>query len=71
MSQSMSVEAVLSAYDENFSATLEKALKSINNLGQQTQNASKQVNTSNESMTSNFKSLASAIGAMQGCCGCY
>ena len=36
MSDSMSVRAVLSAYDENFSSTLEEAIRSINKFDYQT-----------------------------------
>ncbi|PWT34772.1 tail tape measure protein [Limosilactobacillus reuteri] len=62
MSQSMSVEAVLSAYDESFSATLDKALKSINNLGRETQSASQTVGAGGSSISSTFKSMAGAMG---------
>lgn len=62
MSQSMSVEAVLSAYDESFSATLDKALKSINNLGRETQSTSQTVNAGGSSISSTFKSMAGAMG---------
>ena len=57
MSQSMSVEAVLSAYDESFSATLDKALKSINNLGRETQSISQTVSAGGSSISSTFKSI--------------
>ena len=62
MAQSMSVEAVLSAYDENFSATLDKALKSVNNLGRETQSASQTVGAGGSSISSTFKSMAGAMG---------
>lgn len=62
MSQSMSVEAVLSAYDESFSATLDKALKSVNNLGRETQSASQTVGAGGSSISSTFKSMAGAMG---------
>lgn len=58
----MSVEAVLSAYDENFSATLDKALKSVNNLGRETQSASQTVGAGGSSISSTFKSMAGAMG---------
>lgn len=64
MSQSMSVEAVLSAYDESFSATLDKALKSINNLGRETQSTSQTVNAGGSSISSTFKSMAGAMGVV-------
>ena len=64
MSQSMSVEAVLSAYDESFSATLDKALKSINNLGRETQSTSQTVSTGGSSISSTFKSMAGAMGVV-------
>lgn len=62
MSQSMSVEAVLSAYDENFSATLEKALKSINGLSRESQSASSTVSSSGAGISGTFKSMAGAMG---------
>ena len=64
MSQSMSVEAVLSAYDESFSATLDKALKSINNLGRETQSISQTVSAGGSSISSTFKSMAGAMGVV-------
>lgn len=64
MSQSMSVEAVLSAYDESFSATLDKALKSINNLGRETQSTSQTVSAGGSSISSIFKSMAGAMGVV-------
>lgn len=64
MSQSMSVEAVLSAYDESFSATLDKALKSINNLGRETQSTSQTVSAGGSSISSTFKSIAGAMGVV-------
>lgn len=64
MSQSMSVEAVLSAYDESFSTTLDKALKSINNLGRETQSTSQTVSAGGSSISSTFKSMAGAIGVV-------
>ncbi|MCC4325585.1 tape measure protein [Limosilactobacillus reuteri] len=64
MSQSMSVEAVLSAYDESFSATLDKALKSINNLGRKTQSTSQTVSAGGSSISSTFKSIAGAMGVV-------
>ncbi|MCC4339941.1 tape measure protein [Limosilactobacillus reuteri] len=64
MSQSMSVEAVLSAYDESFSATLDKALKSINNLGCETQSTSQTVSAGGSSISSTFKSMAGAMGVV-------
>lgn len=64
MSQSMSVEAVLSAYDESFSATLDKALKSINNLGRETQSTSQTVSAGGSSISSAFKSMAGAMGVV-------
>ena len=60
----MSVEAVLSAYDESFSATLDKALKSINNLGRETQSTSQTVNAGGSSISSTFKSMAGAMGVV-------
>lgn len=64
MSQSMSVEAVLSAYDESFRATLDKALKSINNLGRETQSTSQTVSAGGSSISSTFKSMAGAMGVV-------
>jgi len=64
VSQSMSVEAVLSAYDESFSATLDKALKSINNLGRETQSTSQTVSAGGSSISSTFKSMAGAMGVV-------
>ena len=64
MSQSMSVEAVLSAYDESFSATLDKALKSINNLGRETQSTSQTVSAGGSSISSTFKSMAGAMSVV-------
>lgn len=60
----MSVEAVLSAYDESFSATLDKALKSINNLGRETQSTSQTVSAGGSSISSTFKSMAGAMGVV-------
>lgn len=60
----MSVEAVLSAYDESFSATLDKALKSINNLGRETQSTSQTVSAGGSSVSSTFKSIAGAMGVV-------
>lgn len=60
----MSVEAVLSAYDESFSATLDKALKSINNLGRKTQSTSQTVSAGGSSISSTFKSIAGAMGVV-------
>ena len=60
----MSVEAVLSAYDESFSATLDKALKSINNLGRETQSISQTVSAGGSSISSTFKSMAGAMGVV-------
>ena len=64
MSQSMSVEAVLSAYDESFTATLDKALKSINNLGRETQSTSQTVSAGGSSISSTFKSMAGAMSVV-------
>lgn len=60
----MSVEAVLSAYDESFSATLDKALKSINNLGRETQSTSQTVSAGGSNISSTFKSMAGAMGVV-------
>ena len=60
----MSVEAVLSAYDESFSATLDKALKSINNLGRETQSTSQTVSAGGSSISSTFKSMAGAMSVV-------
>ena len=46
MSDSMSVRAVLSAYDENFSSTLEEAIRSINKFDNQTMTSSQAVSDS-------------------------
>ena len=60
----MSVEAVLSAYDESFSATLDKALKSINNLGRETQSTSQTVSAGGSNISSTFKSMAGAMSVV-------
>lgn len=62
MSQSMSVEAVLSAYDESFSSTLDKALKSVTDLGRQTQTATQATSAGGSHMMGTFKSMAGAMG---------
>ena len=71
MSQSMSVEAVLSAYDESFSATLDKALKSIQNLNTSTSSAAKSVNSSGSNISDTFKAMAGAMGVMQIASGAF
>ena len=71
MSQSMSVEAVLSAYDESFSATLDKALKSIQNLNTSTSSAAKSVNSSGSNISDTFKAIAGAMGVMQIASGAF
>lgn len=60
----MSVEAVLSAYDESFSATLDKALKSINNLGRETQSTSQTVSAGGSNISDTFKAMAGAMGVV-------
>ena len=62
MAQSMSVEAVLSAYDESFSSTLDKALKSVTDLGRQTQTATQATSAGGSHMMGTFKSMAGAMG---------
>lgn len=62
MAQSMSVEAVLSAYDESFSSTLDKALKSVTDLGRQTQTATQATSAGGTHMMGTFKSMAGAMG---------
>ncbi|MEH0999644.1 tape measure protein [Limosilactobacillus reuteri] len=71
MSQSMSVEAVLSAYDESFSATLDKALKSIQNLNTSTSSAAKSVNSNGSNISDTFKAMAGAMGVMQIASGAF
>ena len=71
MAQSMSVEAVLSAYDESFSATLDKALKSIQNLNTSTSSAAKSVNSSGSNISDTFKAMAGAMGVMQIASGAF
>lgn len=67
----MSVEAVLSAYDESFSATLDKALKSIQNLNTSTSSAAKSVNSSGSNISDTFKAMAGAMGVMQIASGAF
>lgn len=64
MSDSMSVRAVLSAYDENFSSTLEEAIKSINKFDNQTMASSQAVSGSASRISNTFKSMVGAISTV-------
>lgn len=64
MSDSMSVRAVLSAYDENFSSTLEEAIKSINKFDNQTMASSQAVSGSGSRISNTFKSMVGAISTV-------
>ena len=64
MSDSMSVRAVLSAYDENFSSTLEEAIKSINKFDNQTMASSQAVSDSGSRISNTFKSMVGAISTV-------
>ena len=60
----MSVRAVLSAYDENFSSTLEEAIKSINKFDNQTMASSQAVSDSGSRISNTFKSMVGAISTV-------
>ena len=64
MSDSMSVRAVLSAYDENFSSTLEEAIRSINKFDNQTMASSQAVSDSGSRISNTFKSMVGAISTV-------
>lgn len=64
MSDSMSVRAVLSAYDENFSSTLEEAIRSINKFDNQTMTSSQAVSDSGSRISNTFKSMVGAVSAV-------
>lgn len=64
MSDSMSVRAVLSAYDENFSSTLEEAIRSINKFDNQTMTSSQAVSDSSSRISNTFKSMVGAISTV-------
>ena len=64
MSDSMSVRAVLSAYDENFSSTLEEAIRSINKFDNQTMTSSRAVSDSGSRISNTFKSMVGAISTV-------
>ena len=64
MSDSMSVRAVLSAYDESFSSTLEEAIKSINKFDNQTMASSQAVSGSGSRISNTFKSMVGAISTV-------
>lgn len=64
MSDSMSVRAVLSAYDENFSSTLEEAIRSINKFDNQTMTSSQAVSNSGSRISNTFKSMVGAISTV-------
>ena len=64
MSDSMSVRAVLSAYDESFSSTLEEAIKSINKFDNQTMASSQAVSGSGSRISNTFKSMMGAISTV-------
>ena len=64
MSDSMSVRAVLSAYDENFSSTLEEAIRSINKFDNQTMASSQAVSDSGSRISNTFKSMVGAVSAV-------
>ena len=60
----MSVRAVLSAYDESFSSTLEEAIKSINKFDNQTISSSQAVSDSGSRISNTFKSMVGAISTV-------
>lgn len=67
----MSVEAVLKAVDDNFTATMEQAVKSLGDVVKESNNMSNQVNSSNgqteessHRLTGGFMQMASAMGAV-------
>lgn len=60
----MSVRAVLSAYDENFSSTLEEAIRSINKFDNQTMTSSQAVSDSGSRISNTFKSMVGAISTV-------
>ena len=60
----MSVRAVLSAYDENFSSTLEEAIRSINKFDNQTMASSQTVSDSGSRISNTFKSMVGAISTV-------
>lgn len=60
----MSVRAVLSAYDESFSSTLEEAIKSINKFDNQTIASSQAVSDSGSRISNTFKSMVGAISTV-------
>ena len=60
----MSVRAVLSAYDENFSSTLEEAIRSINKFDNQTMASSQAVSDSGSRISNTFKSMVGAISTV-------
>ena len=60
----MSVRAVLSAYDESFSSTLEEAIKSINKFDNQTMASSQAVSDSGSRISNTFKSMVGAISTV-------
>lgn len=60
----MSVRAVLSAYDESFSSTLEEAIKSINKFDNQTIASSQAVSDSGSRISNTFKSMVGAVSAV-------
>ena len=64
MLDSMSVRAVLSAYDESFSSTLEEAIKSINKFDNQTMASSQAVSGSGSRISNTFKSMVGAISTV-------
>ena len=64
MTDSMSVRAVLSAYDESFSSTLEEAIKSINKFDNQTIASSQAVSDSGSRISNTFKSMVGAISTV-------
>ena len=64
MSDSMSVRAVISAYDESFSSTLEEAIKSINKFDNQTMASSQAVSGSGSRISNTFKSMVGAISTV-------
>jgi tape measure domain-containing protein len=71
MAETMSVEAVLSAVDQNFTATMEQAVQSLSEVVQSNQRMTSQVQSSNSQtessshrLTDGFVSMASAMGAV-------
>lgn len=65
MAQSFSVKAVLQAVDENFTSTTNKAMQAMQKLQSASGTASNGMSRNANSMSSTFKSMAGAMGAVQ------